>query len=74
MKSKYFELTAGMLAELLHLPEGSEVFAVEWVPTNRSVRIFVNHPSFPDLEDGWYMEATHLSLVHVDGHIESSYG
>jgi hypothetical protein len=74
MKSKYFELTAGMLAELLHLPEGSEVFAMEWMPDKRSVRIYVTHPSFPDLEDGWYTEATRLSLVHVDGHVEGSYG
>lgn len=53
-------LSPRLLKESLHMPEGSEIYGVEWSFRDDYIFVYVTHPSLPDAHEGTPVMPVHL--------------
>lgn len=52
-----------LLADALHMPDGSEIINAQWDPACGVIRLYVAHPSFPDVPEGCPVDRATLSVT-----------
>ena len=51
-RRRYFDISPEKLAVVLDLPVDTELYGASWDYYSDSVRLWITHPDFPELEKG----------------------
>lgn len=52
MRAARVQVGESMLRELLHAPEGAEIFNVQWDGSDKSFTLFFEDPALPQVPEG----------------------
>lgn len=57
------EVSPALLAEALHMPDASQIINAQWDPSCGVVRLYVAHPSFPEVQEGCPVDRATLTIT-----------